>query len=158
MDEFERIVRLAGQLTHEPAEDKELLDHPFQQRGVHEKLPLTVQKLFDNSHYAQATFEAFKFLDKKVSKFAKVNQSGFKLMMAAFAESNPAIKLNPLTTTSEQDEQKGFQFLFAGSVLAIRNPRGHEFDLEDSPEVCLDHLTFASMLMRRLEEAGFEFD
>lgn len=40
----------------------------------------------------------------------------------------------------------------------IRNPRGHEFDVEDSPEACLDHLTFASMLMRRLEEAGFEFD
>ncbi len=42
--------------------------------------------------------------------------------------------------TSEKDEQKGFQFLFAGSVLAIRDPRGHEYNFVDSPDKCLDHL------------------
>ena len=149
---------MASQLTHESTVETNAFAHPFEERGVHEKLPTVVRKLFDNSHYAQATFEAFKFLDKKIGKFSKLNQSGFKLMMAAFAEGSPRIKLSALSSVSEQDEQKGYQFLFAGSVLAIRNPRGHEFNVEDSPEACLDHLTFASMLMRRLEEAGFEFD
>lgn len=157
MDNFERIVRLASQYTYEPVTEPSDT-HPFAERGIHEGLPMVVRKLFDNSHYAQATFEAFKFLDKKIAKFAKSSQSGCKLMMAAFSESNPLIKLNSLSNTSERDEQKGYQFLFAGSVMAIRNPRGHEFDIKDAPETCLDHLTFVSMLMRRLEEAGLVFD
>jgi len=76
------------------------------------------------------------------------------LMMQAFAGSPPPIKLNSLATTTENDEQKGVQFLFAGSMLAIRNPRGHEHSLRDDPDLCLDHLSLASMLLRRLEEAG----
>ena len=52
---------------------------------------------------------------------------------------------------SEKDEQKGFQFMFAGSVSAIRNPRGHEVSLADPIDLCLDHLSVASMLLRRME-------
>ncbi|NQV24714.1 MAG: TIGR02391 family protein, partial [Rhodopirellula sp.] len=68
---------------------------------------------------------------------------------------SPVLKLTPCTTTSEKDEQKGFQFLFAGSILAVRNPRGHEYSIHDSPDECLDHLAIASVLLRRLETAGF---
>ena len=52
--------------------------------------------------------------------------------------------------------RKVFQFLFAGSILAIRNPRGHEYDIEDSPDVCLDHLSLASVLLRRLQQSGYQ--
>jgi uncharacterized protein (TIGR02391 family) len=75
-------------------------------------------------------------------------------MMSAFNESKPAIKLTPLQRRSEIDEQQGFKFLFAGSVLAIRNPRGHEVDVHDDPDTCLDHLVLASLLLRRLEQSG----
>jgi uncharacterized protein (TIGR02391 family) len=77
-------------------------------------------------------------------------------MMPAFAPDAPPIKLTALADVSEQDEQRGFQFIFAGSALAIRNPRAHEFDVVDSPDQCLDHLSLASLLLRRLEEAGFK--
>jgi glycerol uptake facilitator-like aquaporin len=41
-------------------------------------------------------------------------------------------------------------------ILAqIRNPRGHEYAVVDDPDTCLDHLSFVSMLLRRLEAAGF---
>ena len=46
--------------------------------------------------------------------------------MAAFSEVNPKVKLTPLKTQSEKDEQEGYRFVFAGGVKAIRNPRGHE--------------------------------
>jgi len=46
--------------------------------------------------------------------------------------------------------------LFAGSVLAIRNPRGHEYAIHDSPDECLNHPGVASILLRRLESAGFK--
>jgi len=75
-------------------------------------------------------------------------------MMQVFAIENPLVRLNLLSTESEKDEQKGYQFIFAGSVLAIRNPRAHDFGLVDTPDTCLDHLSLASLLLRRLESAG----
>lgn len=124
---------------------------------MHEAMPGKVRKLFDDAHYAQATFEAAKFLDKSVARFAGSSRSGASLMQEASKEASPAIQLTPLSNQSEIDEQKGYQWIFAGSVWAIRNPRGHEFDVQDDVDKCLDHLCFLSMLMRRLEEAGLRF-
>ncbi len=78
-------------------------------------------------------------------------------MQEAFKETGPSIKLTPLATQSEVDEQKGYQWIFTGAVWALRNPRGHEFDVQDDIDKCLDHLAFFSMLMRRLDEAGYKF-
>ncbi len=90
-------------------------------------------------------------MDKEVAELANVNESGVKLMMKAFSEQTPLIKLTDMTTTSEKDEQEGYKFIFSGSIMAIRNPRGHEYGMQDSPTDCLDHLSLASMLLRRLE-------
>lgn len=158
-ERFEALARATAKLPKPapiPAEAAPSL-HPFEERNIHEKLPKKVRTLFDDGHYAESTFNAFKFVDKTVEKLAHSSQSGYKLMMDVFDKANPKLKLTPLTTTSEKDEQEGYRFIFAGSVWAIRNPRGHEFDLEDDPDTCLDHLSFASMLLRRLEQAGFKF-
>jgi uncharacterized protein (TIGR02391 family) len=152
---FERIARSAHRFTdREPVDEVHL--HPFDRRNIHPSLPSKTRKLFDDGHYAEATFEAFKFLDKLVQRHSKIHESGYKLMMAAFDDARPAIKLTPMKEISEVDEQKGFRFVFAGSVWAIKNPRGHEFSIVDDPDTCLDHLAFASMLIRRLEQAGFK--
>ena len=152
--DFEAIVRRAGRYTEARSEPTGGT-HPFDERDIHPKLPGVVRDLFDDGHYAQATFEAFKFIDKEVQRHSRITESGFKLMMQAFAGASPAIQLTPLAQASDRDEQKGFQFLFAGSVLAIRNPRGHEVSLPDGPDRCLDHLSLASLLLRRLDESGF---
>jgi uncharacterized protein (TIGR02391 family) len=129
--------------------------HPFEARDIHPNLPLKVKKLFDDGHFAEATYHAFKFLDKKVEKHSGISESGFKLMMDAFNSKNPKIRLTALKTQSEIDEQEGYRFVFAGGVQAIRNPRAHEFSVVDDPDTCLDHLSFVSMLLRRLEQSGF---
>jgi uncharacterized protein (TIGR02391 family) len=151
---FERVVRNAHRFD-EKDEIAEAQLHPFDRRNIHPSFPKKVRRLFDDGHYAKSTFEAFKFLDKKVQQHSKLGESGFKLMMAAFDKSKPLIKLTALSGASELDEQEGFRFLFAGGVMAIRNPRGHEVDVRDDPDICLDHLAFASLLLRRLEQAGF---
>lgn len=151
---FERIVRKSYQFTYVSSSDKLAL-HPFEARDIHQSLPDIVRKLFDNGHYSQATFEAFKFIDKEIQRLSSLKQSGSKLMMRVFAESSPLIALTENLNPSEKDEQEGYKFLFAGSVLAIRNPRAHEHSLKDSPDVCLDHLGLASLLLRRLETAGY---
>jgi uncharacterized protein (TIGR02391 family) len=113
----------------------------------------TSKKLFDDGHYALATFEAYKLLDKEVAAIAKLSESGVKLMMKAFSEQSPLIRLTDMISTSDKDEQEGYKFIFSGSVMAIRNPRGHEYGVMESPTQCLDHLSLASLLIRRLENA-----
>ncbi len=152
---FEAIVRRVARFVPNSHELPTEL-HPFEARNIHPALPTVVRNLFDNGHYAQATFEAFKFIDNEVARHSSPSGSGKRLMMTAFSESSPEIRLNPLRTTSERDEQEGFKFLFAGGMMAIRNPRGHKHAMQDDPDVCLDHLAFASMLLRRLAEAGYK--
>jgi uncharacterized protein (TIGR02391 family) len=151
---FEKIVRRAFLFTSGTPEAERVL-HPFESRNLHQALPEKVKKLFDDGYYAEATFQAFKFVDKTIQRLSKSKNSGFKLMMDALNDTSPLVQLTPCKSVSERDEQKGYQFLFAGSSLAIRNPRGHEYDIEDSPDACLDHLSLASLLLRRLEQSGF---
>ena len=149
---FERIARAAGNITEgaDPNDD----GHPFETRNVHVDLPADVRKLFDNAHYSQATFEALKYLDEEIQRITSSKDFGQSLMMSAFNESKPIIALNPLSTSSEINEQAGYRFIFAGTMTGIRNPRGHKSGVVDDPDTCLDHLVLASMLLRRLDDAG----
>lgn len=130
--------------------------HPFERRNLFPSFPKKVRKLFDDGHYSEATFEALKFLDKRVQAIAGSRESGFKLMMSVFGGDSPKLKLTGLTDDSQIDEQKGYQFVFAGIMSAIRNPKGHEHSIEDDLDTCLDHLTIVSALFRRLEDAGYQ--
>lgn len=149
---FELVVRRARSVTEARSEPVGG-SHPFDDRNIHTRIQSTSKKLFDDGHYAPATFEAYKLLDKEVAALAKLSESGVKLMMKAFSEQSPLIRLTDMSTTSEKDEQEGYKFIFYGSVMAIRNPRGHEYDVRESPTECLDHLSLASLLLRRLESA-----
>jgi uncharacterized protein (TIGR02391 family) len=160
LDWFEKAVRTSSvvanavKATGESPQGTVL--HPFELRNVHPNFPKKVRELFDDGHCAEATFAAFKYVDKVVQKHSGKKESGQKLMMAVFNKDNPVIRLNPLTNQSEEDEQEGYRFMFAGAVMGIRNPGGHEVELSDDPDVCLDHLAFASLLIRRLERSGFK--
>jgi uncharacterized protein (TIGR02391 family) len=146
---FEHFARNAKNVG--PRSSPEPRDvHPFDERNIHPDITTVSLKLFDDGHYSQATFEAFKLLDNKVKEVSGIQDSGYKLMMAAFNETNPKIKLNGLSTGSDKDEQMGFRYIFAGSMSAIRNPRGHDIRA-DPIDLCLDHLSFASVLIRTLE-------
>jgi uncharacterized protein (TIGR02391 family) len=158
---FEHIARTAHRLLALPAPISLALPapseelHPFDTRNIHPDLPAKVRKLFDDGHYAEATFEACKFLDTFVGKHASTTKSGEARMMAAFSETTPLVKLTGMITDSEVDEQRGYKFLFAGTMVAIRNPRGHDHSMVDDPGTCLDHLGLVSALLRRLNQAGF---
>ena len=154
---FERVVRRAHLFSDEEVK-LEPVEHPFEVRNIHAALPAHIKNLFDDGHYSQATFEAYKYIDKEVARISKIGQTGFKLMMAAFHDQYPAITLSDLTTESGKDEQKGYQFMFAGSVMAVRNPRGHEYKIRDSIDECLDYLALVSLLLRRIEKAGYPIE
>ena len=42
-------------------------------------------------------------------------------------------------------------------MQGIRNPRAHEVTIVNDLDICLDHLSFVSLLLRRLEQAGYKW-
>ena len=126
--------------------------HPFDERNIHSRVSAVSKPLFDDGHFSQAVFEAFKLVDKDVEKTLGLSETGRSLMMQAFNEKKPAIKLTNLSTNTEINVQEGFKFLYAGAITGIRNPRGHEVGHKDKIEDCLDYLVLASLLLRRLDE------
>ncbi len=145
---FERIARASKNVgQHVAMESGDV--HPFDERNIHPDIASVSIKLFDNGHYAQATFEAFKYIDNEVKGISGIEDTGFSLMMNAFNETGPKIKLTDLNTMSDKDEQKGFRYIFAGTMSGIRNPRGHD-NRVDPIDLCLDHLSVASVLLRTL--------
>lgn len=153
LERFERIVRAAHVVTEGEAQLSSTV-HPFDARNIHPDLPAEARRLFDNGHYAQATFEALKYLDEEVQRVSGDPDFGKSLMMRMFGGNPPKLPLNPGMTLSEQSEQEGYKFIFAGAMAGIRNPRGHKSGVVDDPDTCLDHLSLTSMLLRKLEEAG----
>lgn len=151
---FERMTRRAHLFSDE-AVKLGSVEHPFEIKNIHPMLPSLVREMFDDGYYSQATFEACKYLDKEVSRISNCSESGYKLMMRAFQGTSPLLALTALRTDSERDEQAGYKFIFSGTVMAIRNPRGHEYKIHDSIDECLDHLALISALLRRIEKAGF---
>jgi uncharacterized protein (TIGR02391 family) len=152
IEHFESIVRRTFQFTDQSTDSRG--NHPLDIRVVHPDVQNVSRKLFDDGHYPQATFEAFKFLDEEVQRISGESEYGTALMEKVFGGTSAILKLNPGVTLSERNEQSGYKMLFAGGMLGIRNPRGHKVGLTDTPDQCLDHLSFASMLLRRLEQAG----
>lgn len=151
---FERIARNAFQYTDSDFASL-TTEHPFINRNIHDLLVPVCGDLFDNGHYSQATFEAFKYVDKIIQRLANSAKSGTGNVMSLFSGLNPELVICNEPSQTCKDLQEGYKFLFAGSMLAIRNPRAHEVLVRDSPEACLDYLVLASVLIRRLELSGY---
>ena len=126
----------------------------FDETVTMEALRSASRTLFQDGHYARAVEEAFKRLNNEVkAKSGLVQIDGEKLMRQAFSVHNPTLRLNNLLTTSQKDEQRGYMDLYAGAMTAIRNPRAHEHEVDDPPEVALEMLVLANHLMRMLERS-----
>lgn len=111
------------------------------------------KELFSDGHYAQAILEAYKAVVNEVKKVSDIrNLDGKPLMEQVFSVNNPIIKFNNLQSQSDKDEQVGLMFLFSGAALGIRNPKAHDYIIQKDPLRTLEYLTFASLLLKRLDE------
>ena len=127
-----------------------LFDRLVQDKGLRQ----TSRQLFIHGHYALAVRQAVQYVNNRVKEESGVERKdGVDLMFHVFREQSPVLALNSLQTNSDIDEQRGYMHLFAGTMAAIRNPRTHEHDFEDDPEVALELLIQANHLMRMLESA-----
>lgn len=126
----------------------------FSQSVVEKEIVDVSRDLFASGFYNQAVAEAFKAVDNYVrDKTELSSKNGSALMENAFSPKKPKLIWSERKTTSEKNEQEGYQRLFAGAMLAIRNPTTHEFDWVDSPDLALELLVFAQHLMRKAKES-----
>ena len=126
----------------------------FGELDIHPEVARAVTKLFNDGHYANAVENACKVLDGLVKIRSGVNdKSGTDLMQHVFSVNNPILKFKELNTETERSEQKGMMFLYAGAMLAMRNPRAHEL-IEDDPEKALEYIAFISLLAKSLDKAN----
>jgi len=121
--------------------------------SLHPDVRSASSELFLNRHMAEAIFAAFRAVESRVRGLSRSTEYGRSLMASAFNENDPTLRLNPLESASDRDEQEGFRFLFMGAIQGIRNPKAHDDVVQEDPERSLDYLGFASLLMRRLDDA-----
>lgn len=136
-------------VTPKPEDFVELYDILVKSQALRD----VTRKLFLGGHYARAVEEAYKCLNNRVKVKTGLDKDGQDLMNQAFSEKNPILKLNNLKTVSQRDEQIGYMLIFGGCMTGIRNPRAHEHQLWDSPDVALEMLAWANHLMRVVDRA-----
>ena len=113
------------------------------------------RSLFGGGHYAVAVQKACTYIDNMVrQKSGRADKDGADLMRAVFSPKNPILRLNKLATRSDRNEQQGYMEILAGTMTGIRNPRVHEYDLEDTPVEALERLVMANHLIRMLNRAA----
>ena len=110
------------------------------------------RQLFVDAHYQNAVEDAFKALESAVAQRCGASDYGASLMRRAFSGERPTIALTELETESQKRVQEGYSHLFAGSMMAIRNPRAHGFSI-DEPGEALGLIMLAQHLMKTLHSA-----
>ncbi|MFQ5745406.1 MAG: TIGR02391 family protein [Acidobacteriota bacterium] len=125
----------------------------FEGLDLHPRIATACADLYRDGHYSNAVLNASVALVNFVKeKSARHDLDGSALMLEVFSPNKPILAFNDLADQTDKDEQQGMMFLFAGAVLALRNPRAHKL-LEDSPEEALEYIALLSLLAKRLDRA-----
>lgn len=135
-----------------PADPVSRARRAFGDLDLHPEVARAATGLFESGPYTNAVEDACKVLDGLVKIRSGSDRSGTELMQSVFSPDNPVLKFNDLKTETDKSEQQGMMFLYAGTMLALRNPRAHEL-VEDDPEMALEYIAFVSMLAKALDRA-----
>ena len=126
----------------------------FGELDLHPEIARTCSKLFADGHYAEAVENACKVLDMLVKmRSMRTDPSGTELMQLVFSPKSPILKFNEQQNDSEKSEQQGMMYLYAGAMLAIRNPRAHGL-VQDHPENAVGYISFISLLAKALDRTN----
>lgn len=117
------------------------------------ELVSTTRELFHNRHWAQSVEEAFKYVNNLVKHRTGLTADGADLMNRALSLNSPILKLSPLKTESQRNQQLGYMQILSGAITGVRNPRAHEHRYLDDPRVALELLCLANHLSRVISRA-----
>ncbi len=121
---------------------------------THSLIRKTTRDLFNDGYYALAVEQCFKCVNNEVKSRSGSDQDGAALMQHALSLAAPRIKLNPLETKSERDEQLGYMQILSGCMIGVRNPRAHEHDYLDEPVRALELIALGQHLLQKVDAAA----
>lgn len=110
--------------------------------------------LYEDGHYAQAVFEAFKAVEVRVRLISDIDEVGAKLMGRALGGEAPVMSMSKREGRMGRDEQAGRMHILMGSMEAVRNLGAHELEGMDQASA-MELLGLASQCMRWLDESAF---
>lgn len=122
---------------------------PMELSSLHPVVQRTAGELFQNGHYRQAILDTYIALVEAIKvKSGKYDLDNTPLMQSVFSIKNPIISVS-----NDPDEQLGFMWLYSGAVMGIRNPKAHRLIDQNDPQRTLEWLSFASVLLRVLDDS-----
>lgn len=116
----------------------QLVTHPVIREATH--------GLFTDGYYALAVEECYKCINNSVKSKCRSSLDGSKFMQHVFSANQPLLALSDLKSISKKDEQLGYMQILAGCMTGIRNPRAHEHNFFDHPDVAMELLYFGNHL------------
>lgn len=129
------------------------LKNKLEQRNAHPAILkyCKAELLVDN--YFHVVFEATKSVAEEIRKKTGLTEDGGALVDKAFSIKNPLLKVNDLSSETEESEHKGFANLIKGVFGMFRNTTAHSPKViwEISEDDALDILSTISLIHRRLE-------
>lgn len=123
---------------------------PIDLARLHPIVQQTAGQLYKDGHFRQAILDTYIALVEAVKvKSGRYDLDNTPLMQNVFSLKNPIIKVS-----ADSDEQMGFMWLFTGAVMGIRNPKAHRLIQQSDPQRALEWLSFASVLLRVLDDSA----
>jgi len=123
---------------------------------VSEDIYSVIKNKYDNQLYSDAILDSIKYLTNIIREKSKIGGDGAGLITQAFGGQSPKIKINKMATTSEIDEQKGYEQILRGIYCGIRNPRSHE-QYQDVKEVADSIIIFINYLAEMIKSTKSYF-
>ncbi|MFN8996516.1 MAG: TIGR02391 family protein [Pseudomonadota bacterium] len=111
-------------------------------------------KLYKDGHYRDSVLNSVIAIYDYIRARSKSGEDGDRLIGQVFSTDNPILVLSELETESGKNDQKGFMQIFKGAYQGIRNPKAHSLTHDLTPLKAAQYLIFASLLVRRVEEAN----
>lgn len=114
--------------------------------GFHPRVVEVAGPLFRDGHYREAILATCIALVEAVQRKSGLKLDTSDLMKHAFSAKNPVLRV-----ADHPSEQEGAMFLYAGAMMALRNPQAHRLGDQPDAQHALEWLGFASALFRMLE-------
>ncbi len=129
---------------------------PAYEYRFHSDIEKVSGQLYRDGHHKSAALEAYTCVINAVKAKSGIDDDRpDSLMNKAFGFEEgrpPVIQFNSLKSTEEDDEQKGFMFLYKG-IVGLRNSKAHSNRLINDPNRAHEYLALASLLRGVLDFA-----
>jgi uncharacterized protein (TIGR02391 family) len=144
---------IVSKTISEAEERANRLKSKLEQRNAHNLIFTFCKSELLAENYFHTVFEAVKSVAETIRQKTGLTEDGSELIDKAFSIKNPLIRINSLSTETEESEHKGFANLIKGDFGMFRNTTAHApkiiWNIDEND--ALDILSTISLIHRKLD-------